>query len=124
LAALNAGETWSGLTSWSSDGKGIAFHAIGAKGPAGVGIYWLKDGSIVRLTREGAAPTWLADSTRLLYETGVEVHLIDSKTRSDTVILRTDPSVIELGSRSGGVREWIYFSLLSTEAHVWSFELQ
>jgi hypothetical protein len=65
---------------------------------------------------------WLADSRRLLYETGVELHLVDSNSRSDRVILRTGPSVIELGHRSGGIRDWIYLSLLSEEADVWTFE--
>ena len=124
LTALAAGEAWKGLTSWSPDGKGLAFHTIGTKGPAGIGIHWLKDGSVAELTQEGAAPTWLSDSTRLLYETGVELHLIDSKSRNDRIILRTDPYAIELSGQSGGVRDWIYFSLLSTEADVWSFELQ
>jgi eukaryotic-like serine/threonine-protein kinase len=124
LPALAAGETWNGLTSWSQDGRGLAFHTIGPKGPSGIGIHWLKDGSVLRLTNQGAAPVWLADSRRLLYETGIELHLIDSQTRSDQVIMRTDPYVIELGSRSGGVRDWIYFSLLTNEADIWSFDLQ
>jgi serine/threonine protein kinase len=124
LAPLSPGGTWNGLTSWSPDGRGIAFHVIGAKGPAGIGIHWLSDNSVVRLTNEGAAPVWLADSRRLLYETGIELHLFDAVSRRDRVILRTDPNAIELGSRSGGVHEWIYYSLLSTEADIWSFELQ
>jgi Tol biopolymer transport system component len=116
--------TWVGFTSWSPDGEKIAFHTIGAKGTAGVGVYSIRDGSAVPLTTQGAAPVWLADSRRLLYETGFELHLIDSVTRSDQVILRTEPYVIELGSRSGGVRDWIYVSLLSTEADVWTFDIR
>jgi Tol biopolymer transport system component len=124
LTALAAGKTWAGLTSWSPDGRGLAFHAIGPKGPAGIGIHWLKDGSVAQLTDQGAAPVWLADNRRLLYETGLQLHLIDSVSRTDRIIMRTDPYAIELGSRSGGVREWIYFSLLSTEADVWTFDFQ
>ena len=55
LTALAPGETWTGLTSWSPDGHAIAFHTVGARGPAGVGIYSLKDNSVIRLTNTGAA---------------------------------------------------------------------
>jgi TolB protein len=124
LSAQSSGDTWRGVTSWSADGKGLAFHVIGPNGPKGTGVYRLKDANFVQLTNDGAAPTWVSDSRHLLYETGTELHLMDPISRRDQVIFRTDPYTIELASRSGGVREWIYFSLLSTEADVWSFELQ
>lgn len=124
LSPRTGQDTWMAFTSWSPDGRKIAFHTIGAKGPAGVGIYSHRDGSAVPLTSQGAAPVWLSDSRYLLYETGFELHLFDCVTRSDRIMLRTDPYAIELGHRSGGVRDWIYLSLLSTEADIWTFDIK
>jgi hypothetical protein len=87
-------------------------------------MYAVKGGEAVRLRDEGAAPIWLADSRRLLYETGSELHLLDTVSRVDRIIMRTAPYELELGTRSGGVRDWIYYSLITKEADIWAFEMQ
>ena len=71
LDALADPKSWCGVTSWSPDGARLAFHTVTTfQGPRGIGMYSVKGGEVVRLRDEGAAPTWLADSRRLLYETG------------------------------------------------------
>ena len=87
-------------------------------------MYNVKGGEAVRLRDEGSSPAWLVDSRRLLYESGSELHLLDTVSRVDRIIMRTAPYELELGTRSGGARDWIYYSLISKEADIWSFELQ
>ena len=81
-------------------------------------------GEAVRLRDEGSSPVWLPDSRHLLYESGSELHLLDTVSRVDRIIMRTAPYELELGTRSGGARDWIHYSLISKEADIWSFELQ
>ena len=125
LDVLANPKNWNGITSWSPDGAHLAFHIISSsQGPHGVGIYSIRSGEATRLREEGTSPTWMPDSRHLLYENGTELHLLDTITRADRIIMRTAPYELELGSRSGGVRDWIFYSLISREADIWSFELQ
>jgi Tol biopolymer transport system component len=124
LDRLASHESWAGVNSWSPDGALLAFHSVtNFQGPRGIGIYPVKDGQVVQLRDVGAAPSWLADSRRLLYETGAELHLLDTVSHVDRIIMRTAPYELELGTRAGGVRDWIYYSLISRQADIWSFEL-
>jgi eukaryotic-like serine/threonine-protein kinase len=125
LPALASPDVWRGVTSWSPDGGHLAFHMIRpGKGPSGIGIYALNSGRIVQLANRGDTPIWLADSRHLLYQNGPELHLVDTASRADRIVMHNEPYDFELGNRSGGLRDWLYFSLISTEADVWTFKLQ
>ena len=81
--------------SWSPDGTRIAGTLLGAAAePMGVAVYNLVTKSDERVS-DGAAPTWLADSRRLLVRVGEEIRIIDPASKSSQVLVPNTYAVQE-----------------------------
>jgi hypothetical protein len=87
-------------------------------------MYSLGKAVATELTSAGGGPTWLQDSRRLLYDSGPEIHLLDTTTRRDRILYRTVPNDLDIAGQPGGVQDWLYFAKVSREADIWGFDLQ
>ena len=107
--------------SWSPDGRWLAGHAYTeSREEKGVFLYGVEDGGFRQLTERGAYPNWLRDGRRLTFMSENKLYLLDVETGETSELLSVEPnslaSVIDISPGD----DWIYFSMIATEADVWT----
>jgi Tol biopolymer transport system component len=125
LPALPRGVEGFIVTAWSSDGKRLAGHVLGASGePSGVLTYDLDSRAFSTVSARGSNPRWMKDNRRLIFTQGDKLLLADvsSKNTRELAALRPLAPAGRLSLSPDG--RYVYLSAAAMEADVWlaSFE--
>ena len=98
------------VRTWSPDGRRLGL----SEGVA----YDLASRTILPLSQTGQ-PVWLADSRRLIMESGSDLNLVDYATGRSKRLLSFESKHIETRSSVAPNNRTIYFTATSTEADIW-----
>jgi hypothetical protein len=115
---------WFRATSWSPDGLRLAGYIHRRdNSAAGIAIYSFETASFQKLTNFGGSPLWLNDSRRLVFQNDGLIYLVDSGSKRFQQIASVRPNAIYDRLAMSPDNGWIYRSLVSNEADVWSMAI-
>ena len=83
-------------------------------------LYGVEDGVFRQLTEHGAYPNWLHDGRRLTFRSKNKLYLLDVETGETSELLSVEPNSLASVFDVSPGDDWIYFSMIATEADVWT----
>jgi serine/threonine protein kinase len=109
-----------GPWNWSSDGRALAGVITGRQtGSLGITLFSFQTHQFEIVTSFGAAPVWLSDNNRLLFEDQGTIFLVDRRAKGTTHrIFSVAPNTISGFTVSPDDRS-IFFSMDSSESDIW-----
>ena len=112
-------------TSWSPDGHRLTGYIHRRdNSPAGIAVYDFDSSTFAKLTDFGEAPLWLNDCRRLLFQNDGLIYSLDSRSKAVQQIASVRPNTIYDRLAVSPDNQWIYLSLITNEADVWSMTLR
>ena len=107
---------------WSADGRRLAGSLVTSGRDRGVAVYGIDSQRYTKLSDVGWNPRWIADTDKLLTDTGQAILLIDSQTLRQQEVLSVKPHNV-LGPVPSPDGRTIYFTMMTSEADIWLLTL-
>ena len=82
--------------------------------------YDVEDGVFRQLTDRGAYPYWLHDGQRLIFSREGKLYSLHPETGETSELLSAEPNVVASFIDTSPDDDWMYFSMIATEADVWA----